>query len=235
MLATFLLAGTVKGVIGLGLPTISLAILTATLDLKTAMALLLLPSAVTNLWQGAVGGQAVALLRANWAFFATATATVALGGLALSRVDAAVLSTFLGALILAYALIGLAGWRPAIAPGARWWAGPVFGTLNGVFTGMTGSFVVPGVMYLNAIGLDRHALVQAMGILFTLATLALAATLAGAQLLSAQLGLASAVGLVPALIGMALGQRIRAQLSEQRFRRVFFWSLLALGIYIVVS
>ncbi|MEM6623442.1 MAG: hypothetical protein AAF674_14530 [Pseudomonadota bacterium] len=84
MLATFLLAGTVKGVIGLGLPTISLAILTATLDLKTAMALMLVPSAVTNLWQGAVGGQAVALLRANWAFFATATAAVGLGGLALS-------------------------------------------------------------------------------------------------------------------------------------------------------
>ena len=42
----FLLAGTVKGVIGLGLPTVSLAILTIAMDLTSAMALLLIPSFV---------------------------------------------------------------------------------------------------------------------------------------------------------------------------------------------
>ncbi len=41
ILATFLLAGLVKGVIGLGLPTVSLAILTVALDLPSAMVLLL--------------------------------------------------------------------------------------------------------------------------------------------------------------------------------------------------
>lgn len=54
--ATFLLAGSVKGVIGLGLPTVSLGLLAATLDLTTAMALLLIPSFVTNIWQAVVGG-----------------------------------------------------------------------------------------------------------------------------------------------------------------------------------
>jgi uncharacterized membrane protein YfcA len=38
---TFLLAGMVKGVIGLGLPTVSPALLTVTFDLPSAMALLL--------------------------------------------------------------------------------------------------------------------------------------------------------------------------------------------------
>ena len=38
---TFLFAGAVKGVIGLGLPTVSLGLLTAALDLRTAMALLI--------------------------------------------------------------------------------------------------------------------------------------------------------------------------------------------------
>ena len=41
--ATFIIAGGVKGVIGLGLPTVSLGLLTATLDLPTAMALLIAP------------------------------------------------------------------------------------------------------------------------------------------------------------------------------------------------
>ena len=53
---TFVLAGGVKGVIGLGLPTVSLAILTATLGLHSAMALLVAPSLVINVWQALVGG-----------------------------------------------------------------------------------------------------------------------------------------------------------------------------------
>ena len=61
---TFLLAGLVKGVIGLGLPTISLALLTAALGLPQAMALLLVPSFVTNLWQAVAGGKGRA---AAWA------------------------------------------------------------------------------------------------------------------------------------------------------------------------
>ena len=53
---TFLLAGGVKGVIGLGLPTISLGLLAATLDLPSAMALVIIPAFVTNIWQGTSGG-----------------------------------------------------------------------------------------------------------------------------------------------------------------------------------
>ena len=38
--------------------------------------------------------------------------------------------------------------------------------------------------------------------------------------------------MIPALLGMALGQRIRTVLSEARFRQVFFWSLFVLGLYL---
>ena len=57
ILGTFLFAGMVKGIIGLGLPTISLALLTIATNLPAAMGLLLVPSLVTNIWQAAVGGK----------------------------------------------------------------------------------------------------------------------------------------------------------------------------------
>ena len=63
---TFLVAGFVKGVIGLGVPTVSLALLTVTLGMKTAMALLLLPSLVTNLWQAFAGDAFLAIVRRTW-------------------------------------------------------------------------------------------------------------------------------------------------------------------------
>jgi uncharacterized membrane protein YfcA len=100
---------------------------------------------------------------------------------------------------------------------------------------MTGSFVVPGVMYLQALGLSRDALVQAMGMLFTLSTAALAVALQGQRFLTVDLGLVSAVALIPAMIGMAAGQRLRQRLSEQLFRQIFFWALIVLGLYIIAA
>ena len=115
------------------------------------------------------------------------------------------------------------------------WLGPLAGITNGILTGLTGSFVVPGVLYLQALGLTRDQLVQAMGILFTISTLAVGAALGGARLLSVDLGLTSAIGLLPALLGMWAGQRLRHRLSETRFKQVFFASLLLVGGYLMLK
>lgn len=232
---TFLIAGAVKGVIGLGLPTVSLALLSVALDLPAAMALLLVPSFVTNVWQAAVGGNATPILRRLWPFLLMATLTVWLGATALTRVDLALLSALLGALLVVYGAANLAGFRLSVSSRQEVWVGPLIGTANGVLTGMTGSFVVPGVMFLQAIGLPRDMLIQAMGMLFTVSTLALAVALQGNGLLTSELGALSAAALLPAIAGMVLGQRIRQRLSEERFRRVFFSALLALGLYIIVT
>lgn len=235
IVATFLIAGLVKGVIGLGLPTVSLALLTVALGLPNAMALLLIPSFVTNLWQACAGGNGATILRRLWPFLLMATVTVWLGATALTRVDLALLSALLGVILIAYAATSLAGFRVAIPSRQEIWVGPLVGSANGILTGMTGSFVVPGVLFLQAIGLPRDMLVQAMGMLFTLSTLALAAALQGNRLLTGELGALSAMALVPAVVGLALGQRVRRRLSEQRFRRVFFVALLLLGAYIVAG
>ena len=106
-----------------------------------------------------------------------ATATVWLGAGALTRVDVSWLSALLGLLLVIYAAVNLSGFRPALTVRQERWAGPLTGVANGVLTGMIGSFVVPGVLFLQAIGLSRDALVQAMGMLFALSTLALALAL----------------------------------------------------------
>ena len=149
---TFLLAGCVKGIIGLGLPTVSLAVLTATIGLQPAMALLLAPSFVTNLWQAAIGGHGKAVLFRIWPFLVAATGTIWIRAQALRRVDISLLSGLLGALLLCYAVLGLS--RPQLSIPREWevWAGPLTGAVNGVLTGMTGSFVVPGVLYLRLNG-----------------------------------------------------------------------------------
>ena len=225
----FLLAGMVKGLVGLGLPTVSLALLTATLGLKEAMALMLLPSLATNAWQALAGGGLRRIAERLWPLLLAAC-----GGIVFGTALLAGFAGLLGVMLCVYAAISLA--TPQVPPpgGKEPWLSPVVGAANGVISGMTGSFVVPGVLYLQALGLPRDLLVQAMGLLFTVSTLALAAALGGHGLLPAELGLLSAGALVPAFAGMALGQRLRRRIPEQRFRKIFFLSLTLLGLYISV-
>lgn len=230
---TFLLAGFVKGVVGLGLPTVSLALLTVTVGLQPAMALLLFPSFVTNAWQAVVGGNGIAILSRIWPFLLVATLSIGIGAQALTHVDVSALSTLLGGLLVVYAVLGLS--RPQISIPPEWerWAGPIAGLMNGVLTGLTGSFVVPGVFYLQAMGLPRDLLVQAMGMLFTASTVGLAVSLGGQQLLTTELGLLSSAAVAPAIVGMGIGQRLRRKTAEANFRCIFLVSLGMLGLYII--
>lgn len=232
---TFLLAGAVKGVIGLGLPTVSLGFLTVALDLPTAMALTLVPSFVTNLWQSVVGGNARIILGRLWPFLLMSTVTVWVGVHALARLNPTLATGLLGVVLIAYSAVNLGGVRPAISDRHEAWAGALIGSTNGVLTGMTGSSVVPGVMFLQAIGLPRDVLIQAMGMLFTVSTVALAVALQQSNLLSLDHAILSAGAVVPAIVGMAGGQALRMRLSEQRFRGVFFIALLLLGAYIITN
>jgi uncharacterized membrane protein YfcA len=59
---------------------------------------------------------------------------------------------------------------------------PWIGLSTGLVTGGTGVFVIPAVPYLQALGLDKDDLIQALGLSFTVSTIALAIGLtAGAR------------------------------------------------------
>ena len=170
-----------------------------------------------------------------WPFLVMATGTVWIGAQALTRMDLSLLTALLGVLLVTYSMVTLSGFQLEVPARHETWVGPLVGVANGVLTGMTGSSVVPGVMFLQAIGLPRDMLVQAMGILFAASTVALALALQKANVLTVEHGILSSGAVFPAIVGMILGQRVRNTLSERRFRKVFFVALLVLGAYIVVS
>jgi uncharacterized membrane protein YfcA len=232
--AVFLIAGMVKGIVGLGLPTVAIGLLTALIGLSEGILLMVIPSLITNLWQALAGGALLTILRRVWGLLLAVCAGAWVGVELFGRGDAALWTVLLGALLCAYAMFGLVS--PKLpAPGRHeGWLSPVLGGVNGVLTGLTGTFFIPGVPYFQALGFTRDIMVQAMGVLFLVSTVALAAALSGHGRLDIEIGGVSAVATVPALLGMVLGTRIRRQLSEQRFRQVLFSALLLLGIYIAV-
>lgn len=231
----FFLAGAVKGVIGLGLPTVSLGLMTAIMDLPTAMTLMLAPTFITNVLQATTGGYTMVLLRRIWPFLFFATVLVWPGGLVLKEADLSLMAAFLGVVLVAYALTGFFGLRMITRPERESGIGVVTGAVNGVLSGMVGSYAVPGVMYLQSLELPRDQFVQAMGMLFLCTTIALGVTLSGTNLMTMDMGIASVLAVVPAIIGFYAGQHIRKQLSEALFRTLFYVALLVLGAFIAVK
>ena len=198
------------------------------------MALLIMPSLVTNIWQAIRGGKFLKILKRLWLLFLTSTLTVWTGSKALTIVDLNLLSALLGSLLMSYAIVSLYGLRFNIKSRNEWWVGSLTGSVNGILTGMTGSFVVPGVFYLQSIRQEKDELIQSMGILFTTSTLALFFSLQTNEYLTSKLIVWSSISIVPSIIGVLIGQQIREWLSEKIFKNVFFFSLLFIGAYIIV-
>lgn len=229
----FVLAGFVKGVIGLGLPTIGMGLLAVVMAPVQAAAILVLPSLVTNVWQMVRGPALGPLLRRLWPMllgvsFGTWGAAGLMTG-AYARHGAIAL----GVALMLYALSGLLAFRIRSRPGAEPWLGAAIGGVTGVITAATGVFVIPAVPYLGAIGLEKEELVQALGLSFTVSTLALSANLALGGALRLDLAGPTLLALAASGMGMAIGQALRLSLSPAAFRRWFFVGLLLLGAYLV--
>jgi len=234
VVATFLFAGFVKGVVGFGLPVVALALMAPTIGIKAAIALNTMPIIIINIWQAASGGNFLTITRRLWSFLLLAGACIWFGVSVLATVKSHLTSGALGALLAVYAGYSLA--RSQLRPPADWEfvLNPVVGALGGFVFGMTGSFMVPGVIYLQALGFNRNMLVQSLGISFLLISVVLTLSLSSHNLLDSKLGTLSAIMIVPALAGMFVGQRFRHRLSEELFRKYFFWALLVSGLYMVL-
>jgi len=229
----FALAGFVKGVIGLGLPTISMGLLAIVMPPIEAAAILILPSFITNVWQMLAGPALGAVVRRLWPMMlAVCLGTWAGVGL-MSGASALYGTGLLGGALAIYAITGVAALRISAPKAIEPVLAPIVGALTGVITAATGVFVIPAVPYLQAIGLEKEELVQALGLSFTVSTLALAVNVAAEGGLNISVAGPTVAALVLACAGMWCGQAIRLQLSPATFRRWFFSGLLLLGLYLV--
>ncbi|WP_339546265.1 sulfite exporter TauE/SafE family protein [Pseudomonas sp. RA_35y_Pfl2_P32] len=235
VIVTFLMAGMIKGVIGLGLPTIAMGLLGLAMAPAQAAALLIIPATLTNLWQLAFGGHLRALVRRLWPMLLAIFLGTGAGTLWLGIDGGPWVVRALGGALLLYALSGLR--LPALRVGRdhERWLGPLCGVLTGGITAATGVFVIPAVPYLQALGLGKDQLVQALGLSFSVSTLALAAALLWRGALGGGELSASLLALIPAVLGMWLGQWLRQRISAVLFKRAFFIGLGLLGTHLLVS
>jgi uncharacterized membrane protein YfcA len=234
VIAAYLLAGFVKGMIGMGLPTVAMGLLAAVMSPAQAAAILIAPSLTTNIWQMVSGPYLLALIRRLGTMLLGLFVGAWFGSGILTGANARPAAIGLGIVLIAYALMGLFKATLSVARKNEIWLGPIVGVATGIVMAATGIFVMPALPYLQAIGFEKDELVQALGLHFTTSTVALALVLWDGGAFEVSLGTLSLFAIAPAVAGMYAGQRMRMRISPETFRMFVFVGLLVLGGLLVV-
>src|SRR3981189_2842854 len=130
--AAFLLAGFIKGVIGLGLPAVAMGLLAVTMQPSHALAIVIVPAIVTNIWQTFVGPYLRDIIRRLWPLMVGTVIGIWLNSGMLTGPYARYGSIVLGILLVIYAIIGLNKFSFNVARSDEKWIGGIVGVMTGV-------------------------------------------------------------------------------------------------------
>ena len=230
--AAFLLAGFIKGALGLGLPTVAMGLLAVTMPPGQAIAIVIVPAIVTNIWQTFGGPYFRDIMRRLWPLMVGTVIGIWLNAGSLTGPYAPYGTVVLGVLLVVNAVVGLSKFNFKVARRNEKWIGGIVGVITGVISAATGVQVIPSMPFMQAIGMEKDELVQALGVFFTVATVALAFNLTAAGLLTAATALPGAVAMAASFAGMFIGQAVRSRMQPEVFRRWFLIAMIFLGLYL---
>jgi len=214
----------------MGLPPIALALMSFAVPLGDALAIMVVPTMTTNIWQAIYGRGFGRLLRRFWAMAAAAMAALVFVAVAFGHLGSPKATAWVGVILVLYSALALTAWRPAVSRATERWANPLVGLASGAVAGLTGVAAVPFLPYMQSLDIDRHDLVQALGImfLFIIGALTLALAVQGAFDTTNSVGAVAAI--VPTFIGVWIGQKARHAVSPETFRRIFLIGMFAVGL-----
>lgn len=226
----FVIAGSVKGLVGIGLPTAAISMLTLAIDPRTAVALGLLPVVVANAWQVWSMGDISGAFRRYWVFGLALGSSVFVTVILSAQVSDRVMFLALGLSIVSFAVLNLRFKMPLLPDRFDVLGQVGFGTVGGILGGLSGVWVAPVIMYMSARQVPKDEFVRGVGLLLLIGGLPFLGAYVQQGFLTAELGLVSLALIVPTLLGFTVGARLRARFSNESFRKLLLYVFLILGL-----
>ncbi len=228
-------AGVIKGMVGFAMPLIMIAGLSTVMDPGLALAALILPTLVTNLWQGlSLGAREAWRIVQRFRVFLVSGAILLLASAQLvPLMNAGLFFLSLGGIVMVFALTMLRGWVPRVPPqGSRTLEAGV-GAVSGFAGGLAGVWGPPTVVYLTALDLPRRDHVATQSVIYALGALALFAAHLVSGVVALRPMILSAALVVPAVAGMLIGQALMGRASQALFRNLVLWVLVLAALNLI--
>jgi len=230
--AITLFAGVVKGALGFAMPMIMISGLGSLMPVELALAGLILPTLITNLSQALRQGWRAALgsVQVFWRMLLVMVLLLLVSAQLVPFVSEPILLAILGVPISLFALSQLAG-KTIVVPVAHRRRGQwISGAIGGAYGGLSGVWGPPIMAYLIALDMSKHDMVRILGVVFLVGAVTMVAGHAASGVLTAQSLAFSALLVVPAMLGLAIGYRIQDRLDAARFRRWTLVMMVFLGL-----
>lgn len=232
--AVVLASAFVKGSIGFGFPTLATPLLTLVLDVKTSVAILILPNIVMDALQLARLGSPAAAARRFAFLLAFGALGTLLGTRFLVALPSQTVTLVLGAFLLLFVVLGVTHLSPRVPPRWEWWMSPMTGLLVGTVGGVTNVPGTPLAMYFYALGLPKREFVRSVAFTFIVYKTVQLGAVAWYGLLTWTLLGASLALTVAALAGFGAGLRVQDSLAPATFNRAVLAFLAALGGWLIL-
>ncbi|NQV82950.1 MAG: sulfite exporter TauE/SafE family protein [Rhodospirillales bacterium] len=232
--ASLVVGGVVKGVVALGLPMVSIAILLNFFPPLTVLGILVMPIIVTNLWQTVRLGNLQEPLRRFWPMIITGLVFLFIGAELIVGMDTGVLFGMLGACVAAFSAISLAHPNmPALQPKTEKWAGPLAGAMGGLLGGISTIWGPPMTMYFVMLKLPKDVFVRSVGMAWFAFSVPLAVAYWRNGIFSGDVVYLSLYACIPGMIGICIGEAIRERINQDTFRKVMLVMLLLVGLNLI--
>ena len=232
--ASLAAAGVVKGVTGIGIPMVSIALLSLVISVPQAVALLPVPILVANTWQAFRGGRFRSSLHRFRPLIIALAVGMVIGALLLKHVDDRVLQAVIGVAVVVFSITSLSTPKLQVPANLERPLGTAAGAVGGVLGGMSSLFGPPILMFLVSLKLPKDEFVAVVGAIYLLGGIFFLLALAGVRVMGGQELLLSALATPPLLAGMALGQRLRERISQEAFRKGLLITVMLIGVSLLV-
>jgi len=233
LLAVFV-AGTVKGTAGLGFPTLATPLLSLTVDVKTAVVLLILPNIVMDGIQFSRRGAPAETIRRLLPLLLTGGIGTFVGTRLLVVLPTRTVLVLLGGFVIAFVALNATRFSPRLPAAWEPWAGPVAGFVAGVVGGVTNVPGTPLAIYFYALGMSKADFLASTAFTFLIYKLVQIVAVAWYGLLTSALAATSLALTGVALAGFVGGLWIQSRLDQRAFNRAVLALLGALGVWLVV-
>ncbi len=227
-----LVAGFVKGAVGFAMPMIMISALGSYLPPDVALAALIIPTVVANMWQALRQGVANAIksMQRVWRFLLVGLVFLVGSAQLFTLLSVQVLYLLIGAPITLFSVAQLLGWRPRFTGRA---AEVVLAAIAGFSGGLSGVWGPPTVAYLTAMDTPKAEHVRVQGVIYGLGAVALLLAHIQSGVVRAETVPLSLAMLVPSVFGMWVGLKLHDRMDQQRFRYVTLIVLVVAGLNLI--
>ncbi|MGA8402090.1 MAG: sulfite exporter TauE/SafE family protein [Stellaceae bacterium] len=212
------------------MPTVAVPLLSLLLPLPTAVAAVVLPVFITNLSQVFGTDRISVVLRVLWPILAGTVGGVLIGVHLLTGLSPDVLKPIAGVALIVLALLMLLAPKLSCPDRYAPIASPLAGVGSGILGGLAGQSAPVMCLYLLSRGINGNRFVQYLSLYLVITSTALTIALGKSGALGWSGVAISAACTIPIVLGMWVGQRLRAGLPTALSRKLVLGVIVLGGI-----